>query len=237
MSFSDINEFLTKIEPILLVVIPALLGVWYKITSVLRKRSELLRRQELIKAKSTFDRWAHHESRFVVLKMAELCNMYRDRGEADQVLFLQFENGTTSTSQLYTMYLSCLAEDNRYGTIPNKCASLQRIPYANLVDWVEECTEAEDCIALPHVFEDRPLWAQNPLFLEVGSNLSQAVYDREGYIIGLVVFNYASRQFNGTDREKEIDLIHHFKTAVETVFLSYQLVRHRKMVDLGLTAP
>jgi hypothetical protein len=223
--------FLKKIEPLLIVAV----GVWIKIQFTIRKKKDELSRKAIAQAKTTYKRWAHQESKSVVLKITELCNLYKDRSKAYEVLFLQFENGTVATNNLYNMCISALAEDNRYGPIPKKCANLQKIPYCDLVDWAELLTSGEESrLAVSDIPIVRPEWGSKYLFHNVKSHLAHTVHDKDGYPIGIAVFSYHSIRFNGLEEHGQINIIEKFKTAIETVFLGYHISSRDKKLQLQI---
>jgi len=230
---TEANQFITflnKVEPLLLVIIPAIVAIWMKVRARAKQESDALKSAQLNKQQDRYNTWAHDESRRIILKIKELCNVYKDRSRADQVLYMQLENGTAGTSKIYNMFLSCLAEDNRYGELPKRLTELQRIPYSQAAEWAEEVSKSvlavqdiktkESCIC--------------PVTKNATSHISAPVIDKDGYLIGIVVFNYRAVAFNGTDEAQQIALIKDFKTAVETVFLSYRVLQQEKMKELRM---
>ena len=113
-------KILDKIEPLILVVIPTLFGIWMKTANKIKEKNESFKRGEQKKALEKYNMWEHEESRRVIAKIKELCRVYKDRSKADEVMYLQLENGTVATSKLCNMFITCLAEDDRYSVIPKK---------------------------------------------------------------------------------------------------------------------
>ena len=215
-------KILDKIEPLILVVIPTLFGIWIKTANKIKEKNDTYKRSVRKKALEKYDMWEHEESRRVIAKIKELCRVYKDRSKADEVMYLQLENGTVATSRLCNMFITCLAEDDRYSVIPKKIRKLQRVPYSQLSEWVEEVTTHE-CI-IPDV-QAEELHVEEPFFEDVGSHLSETVHDKDGYLIGMVVFNYFSGYFNEADEEKQIDFLRQFQASIESVFISYHVAR------------
>lgn len=215
-------EILDKIEPLILVVIPTLFGIWIKTANKIKEKNDTYKRSVRKKALEKYDMWEHEESRRVIAKIKELCRVYKDRSKADEVMYLQLENGTVATSRLCNMFITCLAEDDRYSVIPKKIRKLQRVSYSQLSEWVEEVTTHE-CI-IPDI-QAEELHVEEPFFEDVGSHLSETVHDKDGYLIGMVVFNYFSRYFNEADEENQIDFLRQFQASIESVFISYHVAR------------
>ena len=215
-------KILDKIEPLILVVIPTLFGIWLKTTNKLKEKNESFKRSERKKALEKYDMWEHEESRVVIAKIKELCRVYKDRSKADEVMYLQLENGTVATSKLCNMFITCLAEDDRYSVIPKKIRRLQRVPYSQLSEWVEEVTTHECVIADT---QKEKYDVEEPFFEDVGSHLSETIHDKDGYLIGMVVFNYSSPNFNGAHKDKQVEFLRQFQASIESVFISYHVSR------------
>ena len=215
-------EILDKIEPLILVVIPTIFGIWIKTANKIKEKNDSYKMAVRKKSLEKYNMWEHEESRRVIAKIKELCRVYKDRSKADEVMYLQLENGTVATSKLCNMFITCLAEDDRYSVIPKKIRKLQRVPYSQLSEWVENVTTHE-CI-IDNV-QSEGMRVEEPFFEEVGSHLSETVYDKDGYLIGVVVFNYAEINFNEADREKQIEFLRQFQASVESVFISYHVSR------------
>ena len=75
---------------------------------------------------------------------------------------------------------------------------------------------------------------EEPFFDDVGSHLSETVHDKDGYLIGVVVFNYSQKDFNEADKEKQIDFLRQFQASVESVFISYHVSRQDMKKQLHL---
>lgn len=227
-----IIEFLSKIEPILLIVIPAVFVVWTKVKSRIKQESAIVKNEEIRKSKEKYEAWVHDESRRAILKIKELCNVYKDRSHADQVLYMQLENGTTANSKLYNMFVTCLAEDNRYGEIPKRLIELQRIPYSQVAEWVEAIGETK--LIISDIKQNKENW-NCPVLKDAASHISAAVYNKSGHLTGIIVFNYKNSNFNGFDESQQINFIENFRTAIETVFLAYYISQCDKKKELRIT--
>ena len=83
-----ILELLDKIEPLILVVLPTLFGIWLKTSTKIKEKNDSIRRSERKKALEKYDMWEHEESRRVIIKIKELCRVYKDRSEADEGMYL-----------------------------------------------------------------------------------------------------------------------------------------------------
>ena len=225
-------ELLDKIEPLILVVLPTLFGIWLKVSMKIKEKNETIKKNERKKALEKYDMWEHEESRRVIIKIKELCRVYKDRSEADEVMYIQLENGTVATSKLCNMFLTCLAEDDRYSVIPKKIRRLQRVPYSQTSDWVDKVCKHE-CI-IKDVKEEK-IHINDAFFENVRSHMSETVHDKNGYLIGMVIFNYANKDFNGASENSQVDLLKRFQASVESVFISYHVSRVEMKKELRLT--
>lgn len=225
-------KILDKIEPLILVVIPTIFGIWLKTANKVKEKNESYKRAVRKKSLEKYDMWEHEESRRVIAKIKELCNVYKDRSKADEVMYVQLENGTMATSRLCNMFLTCLAEDDRYSTIPKKIRKLQRVPYSQLSEWVENVATHE-CI-IPDV-QGENIHVEQPFFEGVGSHISETVHDKDGYLIGIVILNYGMKNFNDSDKSAQIEFLKQFQASVESVFISYHVSREDMKKQLRLS--
>ena len=236
---NEILQFLEKIEPLILVILPALFGIWLKVSTKLKEENKNFKEAELKKAKDLYNMWEHEESRKVIVKIRELCNVYKDRSNANQVLYMQLENGTIATSKLCNMFLTCLAEDNRYSEIPKKIKKLQRVPYSQMAEWTECVIKKE---VLIRQVKSSNLQVEECFFSDVNSHMAREVVDKDGYLIGMVVFNYGKENYNLADggnidevEKGQLELLRCFQASVESVFIAYLVARREKKRELGLT--
>lgn len=238
----EIMAILDKIEPLILVLLPALFGLWVKTSGKIKEKNKTIKEATLKKAQETYDKWEHEESKRVIIKIKELCNIYKDRSVADDVMYMQLENGTIATSKLCNMFLTCLAEDDRYSEIPKKIKKLQRVPYSQMSDWTEKVSQ--NVITTRDLSTVRNLVDENFLS-ETQSHMSKKVTDKDGYMIGAVVFNYKNLNFNCPSNveedinkftEAQYDLLKQFQASVEAIFITYHLTRREKKRELGLSS-
>lgn len=234
----NIMAILDKLEPLILVILPAIFGIWLKTTTKIKEKSDTFKKVQNKKALEKYNMWEHEESRRVILKIKELCRVYKDRSKADEVMYLQLENGTIATSKLCNMFLTCLAEDDRYSEIPKKIRHLQRIPYSQVAEWIDKVTQHD--LLIPAV--DSATFNIDEVFLKnVKSHMSRTVYDKDGYLIGMVIFNYAKEHYNTSSEEPDPDyeqtqlnLLRQFQASVETVFVTYHVARIDMKRELGI---
>lgn len=234
-----ILEILDKIEPLILVLLPALLGLWLKISTKLKEENDSFRKAERKKATEKYNVWKHEESKRVIIKIKELCRVYKDRSIADDVMFLQLENGTMASSRLCNMFFTCLAEDDRYSEIPKKIRKLQRVPYSQLGEWANTVSEHE--LLVPQT-ETTNFHIDEDFLSDVKSQMARPVFDKDGYLIGVVIFNYSKEFYNsvsGLADEKntyaQSELLKQFQSAVESVFIAYHVSQADFKKQLGLT--
>lgn len=240
MWWDKISEFIKLIEPILLIGIPTCFGIWLKLKNKIDEKEKEIKEQNEAKNKELFLEWEHKESMAIINKVKAICNYYRDIGHMDLVNYIQFENGTVATSKLCNMFLSCLAEDSRYGVIPKFISSLQRIPYSRLSTWTNNVINAENGIYrvnnrekdFDEDYSDFVIGSEN-----VKSFISGAVKDHNGSLIGICSFFFAKENCcgdNDESREKCLQTLQHFVISVETIFLEYNLARKNKKKELNI---
>lgn len=233
-----ILEILDKIEPLILVVVPALIGIWLKVSTKVKEENETFKKMENKKLLEKYNMWEHEESRRVIMKIKELCRIYKDRSVADEVMYLQLENGTIATSKLCNMFVTCLAEDDRYSDIPKKIKKLQRLPYSQLAEWVDKVSENR--VVIPE-FGVETIHIEEDFFSSVNSHMAKSVIDKDGYLIGMVVFNYKNKNFNSPNEQNDecnenhqLKLLREFKVSVEAIFIAYNVARIDMKKELGL---
>ena len=127
-----IMAILDQIGPLLYVVVPAAFGIYFNLKDKVRAKEKEVKETNKAKAKQAYKVWEHEESQAVIRKIKELCNVYKDKSNAGLAQYIQLENGTMATSKICNMFVSCLAEDDRYGKIPKLSSKLQRLPYSKV---------------------------------------------------------------------------------------------------------
>lgn len=231
-------EFLDKLGPILYVVVPTAYAVGYNLYLKLKEKKKTIKSINIEKAKEHYNIWEHEESKKVISTIKDFCNVYKDKTHADLVNYLQLENGTAATSKIQNMFLTCLAEDDRYGSIPKLIAKLQRLPYSEVTCWLnqfENHTNKDNFIIqtpdLSKVEYNRT--RIDGINNSIKSVLVGPVYDPNNILLGIVVFYYSSVDYNN-QMEEELDNLRQFKHTVETALLEYHLKRKDKKKYLGL---
>ena len=237
--WEDIHKFITEIEPLLLVIVPACFVTYMKIRDKLKEKKKELKEENDAKNKEKFLEWEHTESMLTIDKIKTVCNYYRDIGHMDLVSYIQFENGTAATSKLCNMFLSCLAEDSRFGNIPKMLPSVQRIPYGRLSTWINNVLSSPDEIykvnSRSEFTEDYSSFIAGSE--EVKSFISGSVRDANGVLIGICTFFFSTENCCGDNYEaieRCMTTFKSFVTSVETIFLSYNTARNKKKKELNL---
>ena len=237
--FESLAEFITQFQ---LVIYPALIGVFafgYQVWRGIKDKHKELNERESTKSRrqreEQFKKWEHSASLEIIVRIKNACNLYKDRSGADRVMFAQLENGTLATTKLCNMFISCLAEDNRFGNLPKDIRKLRRIPYAHLSDWVDalKAISIEDERETLRLAGDdnNLLRTINAVYTNpVGSHISIDVLDHNKVFIGICIFEYAKKDFDGMDVTKESALIHDFKVSVESTLYNYYVMREKQKV-------
>ena len=232
-SFDDTLKFLRVVEPIAIYIIAIVVFLCFKLNKIYENSKTKIKEAIVRKNKEVFNNWLHNESRYTILKIKELCNVYFDKSHADNVLYIQFENGTTATNKLSNMYITCIAEDNRYGEITKKCANVQRIPYNDVASWIED-NNSQMFVCISNIDETCKVLKRQLLFSDVNSTLSISIHDLENNFIGIAIFNYKDANLNGGNEEEEVRIITKFKNSIETVFFSYHILIQDKKKELEI---
>jgi len=129
------------------------------------------------------------------------------------------------------MFVTCLAEDNRYGDIQKRLSELQRIPYSQVAEWVEAIGGTK--LIIPDIKQNNDNW-NCPVLKDAASHISAPVRDKDGHLAGVTVFNYKNINFNNSDETQQINFMENFKTAIETIFLAYYVSQRDKMKELKI---
>lgn len=234
--WEKITDFLDTIEPILLVVVPAVVGIWIKLKNKIKEKKHKLQLEDTAKNKTKFSVWEHERSKEVIDQIQSVCNYYKDIGHMDLVNYIQFENGTTAMSKICNMFLTCLAEDTRFSNVPKMIDNVRRVPYSRLSTWVKDINTAHNTIFVANKKEDFSEDYSDfiPSCAKVKSFISSAVKDPNGTLIGICSFYYAEA-LDDTVIKQNVALIKKFTTSIETTFLNYQLDRDKMKKELNIT--
>lgn len=232
-------EFLDKLAPLIYVVVPAIAAIWWNLKNKLSQKEKEVKKANLEKAKELYDVWEHEESKVIITKIKGFCNLYKDKGSVDLVQYLQLENGTMATSKIQNMFLTCLAEDDRYGRVPKLISKMQRMPYSECSTWLDllntRLEEGREVLGTPNIAEAE----HNRMTLEgveskIGSVVIAPVFDPNEILLGICVFYYHDVNYNNCVKEEEKQQILRFKDAVENVLFVYHQNRQNKKKQLGL---
>lgn len=228
---NKIIDFIKLIEPLILVLIPLCFGIYYKLKLKLVEEKAKVKKKVTAKQKQEFTDWRHEESIKIVNRLKEICNYYHDINHVN-ASFIQLENGTIATSKLCNMFFSCNAEDDRYSSLPKLSENIQRVPFIRMSKWFNKIYEAqkEDVVFI----KKEDLDDINEV-LKIEFMVSGAVRDAKSLIIGFCSFTYDAEE---TDPDSLVEIRSHmlkFISAVETVFLNYNLSLEQKKEELGLT--
>lgn len=235
--FDKILEVIDKLDSLALVIIPAIYVGIYNVYLKIKEKKKEVDAKNTKRNEDKYNIWEHEESRDVIHSIKTLCNVYKDKSHADLVQYLQLENGTIATSRIQNMFVSCLAEDDRYGSIPKLITKLQRMPYSETVEWLSKLLDIKSTgkpiLEVPDVsaVNYSRTYVDNINF--VGSVLVSPVYDPEELLIGICIFYYHDKDFNN-QLKSERDFLEKFVIAIESVILNYHIHREDKKKELGL---
>lgn len=239
--WEDVKEFINDIEPLLIVVIPTCFGIYLKLKNKLAEKEKQVNHELITKNKEKLLDWEHTESIKVINRIKNLCNYFKDIGHMDLVNYVQFENGTTATSRLCNMFLSCLAEDSRFSVIPKMISSFQRIPYGRMSTWINNIMneETENTTFHSYIVKNKEEFEDDYSDTIIGSDkvksfISSSVKDPNGMIIGICSFYYAENEWSGRSKEQCEELMMKFVSSIESIFIEYNVARVNKQKELYL---
>lgn len=231
--WNKIYQFIVDIEPLLLVIVPTIFGIYLKIRNKITAKNEEIKKQDKIKNSEIFIAWEHEASMNVVEDIKNICNYYKDIGHADLVNYIQLENGTLASSKVCNMFISCLAEDNRFSNIPKMMPDIQRVPYTKMSAWVNDVRTNGI-----YSFSDMKVFSEDYSFVSsdsyIKSCMSCAVKNGDGVFIGMCTFFFTEENFSGIEEKQCEDLLVKFATSVETVFINYNKNRRDKIKELKI---
>ena len=240
------EEFIKLIQdwaPVIYTLATIGIGAFIKLhDAAVKKRKEIDAENEA-KNKESYQIWKHEESTRVITRIKDLCNYYKDKGHMDSVSYVQLENGTVAASKLCNMFVSCLAEDDRFSNLPKYMDQFQRIPYSKVSFWADSIaalsfeTTGQNIIMTPNsdALEQNAAIRNIIDFDGIKSSIVSPVYDPNGTLIGAGVFLYHKLNFNDMSPEEQKTLMLNFKTALESVFLEYYLARIDKQKEYKIT--
>lgn len=232
-----ISEILSQLDTILCVIVPTAVVVYMNVKNKVKEAKIKDETKRIKQAEEKYDVWEHEESKVVISRIKNLCNLYKDRGHADLVQYLQLENGTIATSKIQNMFLTCLCEDDRHGSVPKMIKKLQRIPYSETVCWLDKLTDLEytidACLCTPDISTADYSRTRIEDISGIGSVMVAPVYRPDNLLLGICVFYYHDIKYNGMFK-KEHEYLTAFKASVESVILDYHVHRDEKKRELKL---
>lgn len=229
--WQKITDFIKLIEPLILVIIPLLFGIWIKLKTKIIAEKDKITKEISGKAKQQLSDWRHKESIKVIKELKEVCNYHRDLAGSVHTSYIQLENGTIATSKICNMFFSCIAEDTRYSKIPKATDYIQRIPFTRMSSWFNKVYDSEYQVVYLTKQED----IDDIFYNTVGIKcmVSSLVRDAKGYVIGICNFMFA----DGQEIDDLIDCntqMLKFVSSVETIFLDFNFELENKKKELGL---
>ncbi len=237
MTVEDVKELLELITPYIYVIAPIIFGIYLKLRDKFKETQTKIKDLDVAKAKEEYSVWKHEESQRVIRKIKDMCNLYKDKSNAGLAQYLQLENGTMATSKICNMFVSCLAEDDRYGRIPKLSSRLQRVPYAKVTSWINKIIQNKES-SINYVLTPNAAAADYSFTdiidaPEIKSCIIAPVYDQNEILLGMCIFYYPEINFCNHEQQ-EIELINRFRTAIESVLWEYHNDRKHKKQTLKL---
>lgn len=241
-----LREFLKVIQdwaPIIYTLATIGIGAFIKLHDIAKKKREEINAENEAKNKENYQIWKHEASTKVITRIKDLCNFYKDKGHMDSVSYVQLENGTVAASKLCNMFVTCLAEDDRFSNLPKYMDKFQRIPYSKVSFWADSIAALQldptkqNIIMTPNSDAlDENASIRNIInFNDIKSSIVAPVYDPNGTLIGAGIFLYGKVDFNGMVPNEQRVLMNQFKASLESVFLEYYIARIDKQKEFKIT--
>lgn len=237
----QIHEISQIVGDIVLVLIPVATTIGYKIVKKWIDEWHGLKRKDREKAQQQLIQFSHTKSMLSMKNLEEICNIYVDKSHADCIMFLQLENGTMADSKLQNMFITCIAESDRYSELPKRMNKIQRLPLQSIISYIEKVNQCGMVEMISNdISTDVDLKAKNLLFSQnISAWRMKVIHNKDGYITGYVVFEYLfDSHENGKlefdDDENFSSLIDRCQAAIESELLRYDNQIEFKRKELGL---
>lgn len=225
----NIKDIFQTLSQLVVVIAPIAALIYYKFIKAYKKKISQLKLKDIEKSQQELTSFMHEKSMWSMKNLKEICNLYVDKSHADRVAYLQLENGTMADSQLRNMFLTCMAESDRYSDLPKWMNRIQRMPVQSIISYIEYVnqngrvdTMSEDSKA---IIEDEIKAVLYPDTISAWR--MRVVRNVSGYIVGYVVFEYL---FNNITKDPGYEFyeatssvpIDECKAAIEAELLRYQ---------------
>lgn len=240
-TLQQIREILQIISELVLVIAPAAAVIYHKFYRKYKEKLRNLKKEDHDKAQQELLHFSHDKSILSMKNLEEICNMYVDRSHADIVTYLQLENGTMADSKLQNMFITCMAESDRYSNLPKKMNKIQRLPLQSIVSYIEKVNQSNTVSLLSKDLNvDIDLKAKDLLLPQgISAWRMKVIHNVSGYVIGYVIFEYLfDSQESGSlgfeDDEHPSSLIDQCQAAIESELLRYNNQIESKRKELGL---
>ena len=237
----QIIEIFQIVGDIVLAVVPVGAAVGFKIWKTWAKKWKDARKKDHEKAQQELINFSHSKSMWSMKNLKDICNVYVDKSHADCIMYLQLENGTMADSKLQNMFITCMAESDRYSELPKRLRKIQRLPLQSIISYIERVNDKGMIeIVADELTLEGDIRAKNLLFSQnISAWRMKVIHNRDGYITGYVVFEYLFDSYkNGKlefeDDENQGSLIDQCQAAVESELLRYNNQIESKKKELGL---
>lgn len=236
----SIKEIIQLISQLIIVLIPIIAATYFTVRKKFNLKIKELQLRDLTKRKQELLSFSHEKSLISMKNLKEICNLYFDKSKANRVLYYQLENGTTADSLLQNMFITCMAESDRYSELPEWSSKVQRSPAQIVITLLEYLNSHQDSLDL--IFEEdlqNILDARShQIFFspDVDAARFRIVRNPSGYIVGYVIFEYKFSDSHDLQDFKDSPgtLATECKAAIEAELVRYRLMIHDKKLELNL---
>lgn len=236
-----IEQVLQIVGEAIIVLVPLFAVIYYKVIKAWNDKRKSIKLQEEESARQELLNYSHVESMTSMENLRGICNLFFDRSHADRVAYYQLENGTMADSKLQNMFITCMAESDRYSTLPARVSKVQRCPVQSVVSHIERVNKLSFVeyvkgnenykeILDPRVKEI--LYARDASAIRIN-----VVHNTSGYITGYAIFEYLFDDLGlqGFEADESPNsLIKECSASIESELLRYTHLVDTKKSELGL---
>lgn len=253
INIKDIQSVLKLIIEILAIIVPTVVAGYVLIDKRIKAKLKQLSDRDRDHNIEILKNFSYHESLASLVNIKSIVNMFCDRGSAEVVSYFQLEDGTVAESKLHNMYLSCVAESDRYSTLPKWLHKIQRVPASQVLTSLDILNQHSES-GLDEVIEYSTLPVHELAILcprECKAYRARAIHNPDGYVVGYVDFRYDTLLSvpDGKDiselTESEYQsiipgyasIINECKAAIEAELVRFDNTIKLKKYELGLDQP
>lgn len=231
--WADLLKYFTDsvVGPVTLILIPAVITLWYKITKgldVITKRLRKMKTDRLEDFEIEMSRKIIEEIGFFLdgIQASPYC-------KADQIVYLGLENGVVGPAHIHSMFLSTHAETTGISRCVPKASEVQRVPYTAMAVWCDDTLKAG--ILKVSKIEEYPPAKVLKVHSDAKSFIVAPILTKEKWFAGALVFNFFDEDFNyQSDISKMDEPITAAKVFIEGQLFHAEIARKKWLKENNL---